>query len=446
VTMDIDTLIKGLREKDPHQTYFHQAAGGLLEGLGPFLRNHPRYADSSLFARLFEPERVIIFRVPWVDDQGQVRVNRGFRVQMNGSLGPYKGGLRFHPSVNLDVLRFLALEQTIKNALTDLPLGSGKGGADFDPHGRSDGEIMRFCQAFMAELFDHIGSDVDVPAGDIGVGAREIGYLFGMYRKLHRSHDSGAITGKSPVFGGSLLRTEATGYGLVYFLQYMLQERGEALEGRRVAVSGAGNVARYAAEKVLIEGGIVISLSDSRGALHAANGLTREHLETLDRIQAEGGRLHQLPDHHAGLTYQEGIKPWRFSCDIALPCATQNELNEQDARALVDNGCRWVVEGANMPTTTEAVSYLVGHGVGYAPGKAANAGGVAVSGLEMSQNSLRHPWSREEVDRRLHDIMSRIHHKCLEYGGQGERPDYVQGASVAGFVRVAEAMLRQGVV
>ena len=443
--MDMSALLEEIKQRDPHHPHFQQAAESLLKSVSGYLDQHPELQTQGLLSRLLEPERVIRFRVPWVDDQGQVRVNRAYRVQMNGALGPYKGGLRFHPSVNLDVLSFLALEQTIKNALTGLPLGAGKGGADFDPKGRSDAEIMRFCQALMAEFHHHMGPDIDVPAGDMGVGMREVGYLFGMYRKLSRSF-GGAFTGKSLDFGGSVLRPEATGYGLIYFLQSMLTHQNESLSDKTVAVSGAGNVARHAAAKALEEGATVVTLSDSRGTVHAGKGLDEKHLEAVARIKADGGGLDRLADEFDDVDHYQGGRPWRFDCEVALPCATENELDEDDARRLVDNRCRWLAEGANMPCTSAAVAVFKDSGVFYAPGKAANAGGVAVSGLEMSQNSRRESWSASEVDRRLRDIMERIHRRCLENGGEGARPDYLTGASVAGFQRVARAMQGQGII
>ena len=443
--MDISALLQEIKRRDPHHVNFQQAAASLLKSVSGYLDEHPELLEQGLLDRLLEPERVLRFRVPWVDDQGRVRVNRAYRVQMNGALGPYKGGLRFHPSVNLDVLSFLALEQTIKNALTGLSLGAGKGGADFNPKGRSDAEIMRFCQAFMVEFHRHMGPDTDVPAGDMGVGMREVGYLFGMYRKLSGSFN-GAFTGKSLDFGGSVLRPEATGYGLIYFLQSMLAQQDETLAGKTVAVSGAGNVARHAFAKALDEGATVVTLSDSKGTVFAEQGLTKAHLEAVGDIKADGGGLDQLAERFDGIRYHADSRPWGFPCDVALPCATENELNEADARQLVNNGCRWVAEGANMPCTAEAVSVLRDNRVIYAPGKAANAGGVAVSGLEMSQNSRRESWSAEEVDRRLRAIMERIHGRCLEHGGDHRQPDYLTGASVAGFQRVARAMRGQGVL
>ncbi|MEO1900619.1 MAG: NADP-specific glutamate dehydrogenase [Alcanivorax sp.] len=443
--MDTQSILDRIKERDPHHTHFQQAARSLLESIEGPLRDHPDFDDDALMARLLEPERTLVFRVPWVDDDGRTRVNRGFRVQMNGALGPYKGGLRFHSSVNLDVLTFLALEQTLKNALTGLPLGAGKGGSDFNPKGRSDAEVMRFCQAFMTEFHHHMGADTDVPAGDMGVGPREIGYLFGMYRKLGRRHDGG-FTGKQLSFGGSALRVQATGYGLIYFLEAMLNQRDQTLEGRTVAISGAGNVARHALEKALERDARVVTLSDSRGSIYIKDGFTRDHLEAVAEIKNGGGKVGDLADRFDGVEYRDGERPWDLPCDIALPCATQNELEEEDADRLIDDGCGWVVEGANMPCSGAAVKRLRDAGVVFGPGKAANAGGVAVSGLEMSQNSRRESWSAEEVDRRLRDIMARVHQRCLDHGGDGERPDYLVGADMAGYLRVAEAMVGQGIL
>ena len=443
--MDIQAILERIKERDPHHEHFQRAAHSLLDSVaGPLAEQHSEYDDEALMLRLLEPERVIMFRVPWLDDQGRTRINRGFRVQMNGALGPYKGGLRFHPTVNLDVLSFLALEQTFKNALTGLPLGAGKGGADFDPKGCSDAEIMRFCQAFMTEFYHHMGEDTDVPAGDMGVGPREIGYLFGMYRKLSRSH-TGSFTGKQPVFGGSLLRVQATGYGLVYFLGNMLEHAGESLEGKKVAISGAGNVARHALAKALEQGARVVTLSDSKGTVEVPDGFTGDMLDAVAEIKAGGGKVADLAERFDGVRYHEGERPWGIPCDIALPCATQNELDEDDADQLVDNGCAWVVEGANMPCEAGAVKRLREAGIVFGPGKAANAGGVAVSGLEMGQNSRREFWSEQEVDERLQSIMARIHQRCLEYGGD-DGPDYLVGADLAGYLRVAEAMVEQGIL
>jgi glutamate dehydrogenase (NADP+) len=383
--------------------------------------------------------------VPWVDDAGQVRVNRGYRVQMSSAIGPYKGGLRFHPSVNLGVLKFLAFEQVFKNSLTSLPMGGGKGGSDFDPKGKSDGEVMRFCQSFMSELYRHIGADLDVPAGDIGVGGREIGYMFGQYKRLSNQFTS-VLTGKGLTYGGSLIRPEATGYGCVYFAQEMLKRVGQGFEGKRVIVSGSGNVAQYAAQKVMELGGLVISLSDSEGTLYAEAGLSDEQWQYLMELKnVRRGRLSEMAGHF-GLQFLPGQRPWNLPCDIALPCATQNELDGEDARTLLKNGCICVAEGANMPSTLEAVDLFVEAGICYAPGKASNAGGVATSGLEMSQNAMRLHWTAGEVDERLHGIMQNIHHACVHHGEENGRINYVKGANIAGFVKVAEAMLAQGVV
>ncbi|UJJ32420.1 NADP-specific glutamate dehydrogenase [Halopseudomonas maritima] len=434
-----------LKLRDPHQPEFHQAAEEVLTTLWPFLEANPKYLRAGIIERLIEPERVIQFRVCWVDDQGVVQVNRGYRVQMNNAIGPYKGGLRFHPSVNLGVLKFLAFEQVFKNALTSLPLGGGKGGADFDPKGKSDGEIMRFCQAFMTELSRHIGADLDIPAGDIGVGAREIGYLYGQYKRL-RNEFTSVLTGKGITYGGSLIRPEATGYGCVYFAEQMLKQREQSIAGKRVAISGSGNVAQYAAQKVLELDGLVISISDSGGTLYYPDGMSQPQWEALMTLKNEQrGRLESL--HGQGCEFIAGSRPWHLACDIALPCATQNELDADDARQLIDNGCIAVAEGANMPSTLEAVDLLQENRVLFAPGKAANAGGVAVSGLEMSQNAMRLHWSAGEVDEKLHGIMQSIHAACEHYGREDDgHIDYVKGANIAGFVKVADAMLAQGVV
>jgi glutamate dehydrogenase (NADP+) len=411
--------------RNPGETEFHQAVHEVAETIIPFVESNPIYAKAKILERIVEPERVIIFRVPWIDDQGEVQVNRGYRVQMNSAIGPYKGGLRFHPSVNLGTLKFLAFEQVFKNSLTTLPMGGGKGGSDFDPKGKSDREVMHFCQSFMTELFRHISSDNDIPAGDIGVGAREIGFLFGQYKRL-KNEFTGVLTGKGASYGGSLIRPEATGYGVVYFVEQMLKERRDTLEGKRIVISGSGNVSQYTLEKCIQLGGKVVTLSDSHGYIYDENGIDAEKF---------------------GCLYVPGKKPWEVPCDIAFPNATQNELQEEDARLLVKNGCFCVAEGANMPCSPEAVAVFEDHDILYAPGKAANAGGVAVSGLEMSQNSLRLSWTREEVDTKLKEIMLNIHETCLRYG---HRPDgrfsYVQGANIGGFVRVADAMLAQGVV
>ncbi|WP_095057186.1 MULTISPECIES: NADP-specific glutamate dehydrogenase [unclassified Pseudomonas] len=441
----VESFLARLKKRDPDQPEFHQAVEEVLRSLWPFLEANPHYLTSGILERICEPERAVVFRVSWVDDQGKVQVNRGFRIQMNSAIGPYKGGLRFHPSVNMGVLKFLAFEQTFKNSLTSLPMGGGKGGSDFDPKGKSDAEVMRFCQAFMSELYRHIGADVDVPAGDIGVGAREIGFLFGQYKRLSNQFTS-VLTGKGPSYGGSLIRPEATGFGCVYFAEEMLKRRGLAVEGKRVAISGSGNVAQYAARKVMDLGGKVISLSDSEGTLYCESGLTEEQwLAVLELKNVQRGRIRELASRF-GLEFRAGELPWNLSCDIALPCATQNELDADAARTLLRNGCICVAEGANMPTTLEAVDLFIEADILFAPGKASNAGGVAVSGLEMSQNAMRLLWTGGEVDSKLHAIMQSIHHACVHYGEENGRVNYVKGANIAGFVKVADAMLAQGVV
>ncbi|VVP48768.1 NADP-specific glutamate dehydrogenase [Pseudomonas fluorescens] len=441
----VESFLARLKKRDPDQPEFHQAVEEVLRSLWPFLEANPHYLTSGILERICEPERAVVFRVSWVDDQGKVQVNRGFRIQMNSAIGPYKGGLRFHPSVNLGVLKFLAFEQTFKNSLTSLPMGGGKGGSDFDPKGKSDAEVMRFCQAFMSELYRHIGADVDVPAGDIGVGAREIGFLFGQYKRLSNQFTS-VLTGKGPSYGGSLIRPEATGFGCVYFAEEMLKRSGQTVEGKRVAISGSGNVAQYAARKVMDLGGVVVSLSDSEGTLYCESGLTEEQwLAVLELKNVQRGRISELAGRF-GLEFLAGHHPWTLSCDIALPCATQNELDAEAARTLLRNGCICVAEGANMPTTLEAVDLFIEAGILFAPGKASNAGGVAVSGLEMSQNAMRLLWTGGEVDSKLHAIMQSIHHACVHYGEENGRVNYVKGANIAGFVKVADAMLAQGVV
>ncbi|SDU31994.1 NADP-specific glutamate dehydrogenase [Pseudomonas yamanorum] len=441
----VESFLARLKKRDPDQPEFHQAVEEVLRSLWPFLEANPHYLTSGILERICEPERAIVFRVSWEDDQGKVRVNRGFRIQMNSAIGPYKGGLRFHPSVNLGVLKFLAFEQTFKNSLTSLPMGGGKGGSDFDPKGKSDAEVMRFCQAFMSELYRHIGSDVDVPAGDIGVGAREIGFLFGQYKRLSNQFTS-VLTGKGMSYGGSLIRPEATGFGCVYFAEEMLKRNGERVEGKRVAISGSGNVAQYAARKVMDLGGKVISLSDSEGTLYCESGLTEEQWSALLELKnVQRGRISELAPRF-GLEFRAGKAPWELACDIALPCATQNELDAEAARTLLRNGCVCVAEGANMPTTLEAVDIFIEAGILFAPGKASNAGGVAVSGLEMSQNAMRLLWTAGEVDSKLHNIMQSIHHACVHYGEENGRVNYVKGANIAGFVKVADAMLAQGIV
>jgi len=431
---------------NPHQPEYLQAVTEVMESLWPFLAQHPRYAEQALLERLVEPERVVMFRVTWFDDHGKVHVNRGYRVQHSMAVGPYKGGLRFHPSVNLSVLKFLAFEQTFKNALTTLPMGGGKGGSDFDPKGKSPTEVMRFCQAFVTELFRHVGADTDVPAGDIGVGGREVGFMAGMYKKLANNAAS-VFTGKGLSFGGSLIRPEATGYGTVYFAEEMLKTRGKSFDGLRVSVSGSGNVAQYAIEKAMELGAKVITASDSSGTIIDNEGFTAEKLALLMDVKNHHyGRVSDYAQR-TGVKFEAGVRPWHVPVDIALPCATQNELDEADAATLIRNGVLCVAEGANMPATIAAAKALESAGVLFAPGKASNAGGVATSGLEMSQNAVRIAWSREEVDGRLLDIMRSIHTACLQYG---QRPDgsvsYIDGANVAGFVRVADAMMAQGVV
>ena len=441
----VDHFLARLKKRDPDQPEFHQAVEEVLRSLWPFLEANPHYLTSGILERICEPERAIVFRVSWVDDEGKVRVNRGFRIQMNSAIGPYKGGLRFHPSVNLGVLKFLAFEQTFKNSLTSLPMGGGKGGSDFNPKGKSDAEVMRFCQAFMSELYRHIGSDVDVPAGDIGVGAREIGFLFGQYKRLSNQFTS-VLTGKGMSYGGSLIRPEATGFGCVYFAQEMLKRSGQRIDGKRVAISGSGNVAQYAARKVMDLGGKVISLSDSEGTLYCEAGLDEAQWEALMELKnVKRGRISEMATQF-GLEFLAGQHPWQLACDIALPCATQNELDADAARTLLSNGCVCVAEGANMPTTLEAVDVFVEAGILFAPGKASNAGGVAVSGLEMSQNAMRLLWTAGEVDSKLHNIMQSIHHACVHYGEENGRINYVKGANIAGFVKIADAMLAQGVV
>ena len=444
----IDGFMQRVRAKNTGEEEFHQAVHEVVESIWPVIERTPRYRSGKILDRIVEPERVIMFRVPWMDDQGEIHVNRGFRIEMNSALGPYKGGLRFHPSVNLGILKFLAFEQVFKNSLTTLPMGGGKGGSDFDPKGKSDAEMMRFCQAFMAELFRHIGPATDVPAGDIGVGGREIGYLFGMYKKLANEF-TGVLTGKGRNWGGSVIRPEATGYGTVYFTSEMLATRGESLEGKNVLVSGSGNVAQFAAEKVLEMGGKVLTLSDSDGTIHDPSGIDREKLDyVMDLKNNRRGRISEYLEKYSGSEYLEGERPWSIEGDVALPCATQNEINEGEAKTLVKNGCRCVAEGANMPSEPEAVEHFLDEGILFGPGKAANAGGVAVSGLEMTQNAMRIAWTRQEVDERLHMIMKSIHATCVKWGREpdGDYVNYVDGANVGGFIKVADAMLDQGVV
>ena len=443
----IHAFMEQIRARNPGEPEFLQALREVLGSIMPIVEATPAYKAEKILERLVEPERVIMFRVPWVDDQGAVQINRGFRVEMNSALGPYKGGLRFHASVNLSILKFLAFEQTFKNSLTTLPMGGGKGGADFDPHGKSDGEVMRFCQSFMNELFRHIGPNTDVPAGDIGVGAREIGYLFGQYKKLTRDF-SGVLTGKGLGWGGSLVRKEATGYGLVYFAAEMLAQRGEALAGKTALVSGSGNVAQYTIEKLLQNGARVLTFSDSAGTIYDPDGIDVEKLAWLMELKnIRRGRAAEYAQKFPRAQFLAGQTPWRIPGQLAFPCATQNEITADDARTLVKQGCVCVSEGANMPTAAEGVEVFQAAKILYGPGKAANAGGVATSGLEMSQNAMHLSWPRAEVDRRLQEIMRAIHAACVQYGkADGGFVDYVKGANIAGFRKVANAMLDQGVV
>lgn len=443
---EIDAFINSVKAKNEHETEFLQAVTEVAEAVIPFVMENPKYAEAKILQRMVEPERVLMFRVPWLDDAGNVQVNRGYRVEFNSAIGPYKGGLRFHPSVNLSILKFLGFEQVFKNSLTTLPMGGGKGGSDFDPKGKSDNEVMKFCQSFMTELQRHIGANTDVPAGDIGVGGREIGYMFGQYKRL-RNEFTGVLTGKGINWGGSLIRPEATGYGTVYFAQEMLATRKDSFEGKTVAISGSGNVAQYACEKATELGAKVVTLSDSKGYIYDKDGIDAEKLAWVMELKNERrGRIKEYVEAFPNATYHEGKRPWVEKVDIALPCATQNELNQEEAKILVDNGCVCVAEGANMPSTPEAIEVFLHAKILFAPGKASNAGGVATSGLEMSQNSLRMSWSREEVDQRLHNIMKSIHEQCVAYGKEGEVINYVKGANIAGFVKVADAMLDQGLV
>jgi glutamate dehydrogenase (NADP+) len=432
--------------KNPGEVEFLQAVQEVAESLIPFIEENPRYKEAKILERIAEPERMIVFRVPWVDDKGVVQVNRGFRIEMNSAIGPYKGGLRFHPTVNQSILKFLAFEQVFKNSLTTLPMGGGKGGSDFDPKGKSDMEVMRFTQSFMRELFRHIGANTDVPAGDIGVGGREIGFLFGMYKKL-KNEFVGVLTGKAREWGGSLIRPEATGYGATYFAEEMLKVKGESLKGKIVAISGSGNVAQFATEKVNEMGGKVVTLSDSGGFIYDANGIDDEKLKFVMHLKnVKRGRIKEYADKF-GAEYHDAQRPWGVKCDVAMPCATQNEINEEEAKTLIKNGCYVVSEGANMPSTPEAVEVYQENQILYGPGKAANAGGVAVSGLEMTQNSMRISWTREEVDNKLQQIMKDIHETCVKFGKRDNGTiDYVKGANIGGFVKVADAMIDQGVV
>lgn len=443
----IAQFLNQIAANNPNEPEFLQAVKEVAETVMPFIEKNPKYNNKMLLERMVEPERVLLFRVTWLDDAGNIQVNKGYRIQMNSAIGPYKGGLRFHPTVNLSILKFLAFEQTFKNSLTTLPMGGGKGGSNFDPKGKSDNEIMKFCQAFMTELAKHIGADTDVPAGDIGVGGREVGYMFGQYKRL-RNEFTGVLTGKGLSFGGSLIRPEATGYGDVYFAQSMLATRGDSFSGKTVVVSGSGNVAQYACEKATQLGDKVVTLSDSAGYIYDEAGIDAEKLAHVMYIKNElRGRISEYVTKYPNAKYVADARPWGVKCDIALPCATQNELNELEAKTLVANGCYCVAEGANMPTTPEAVEVFLHSKILFAPGKASNAGGVATSGLEMSQNSLRMSWTTEEVDAKLKDIMANIHQACVDYGkDETGYIDYVKGANIAGFVKVADAMLAQGVV
>ena len=447
MTESINSFVEAVAKRNPNEPEFLQAVKEVAETVIPFIEENKKYQNKMLLERMVEAERVIMFRVTWIDDAGNTQVNRGYRIQMNSAIGPYKGGIRFHPSVNLSILKFLAFEQTFKNSLTTLPMGGGKGGADFDPKGKSDNEIMKFCQAFMTELSKHIGGNTDVPAGDIGVGGREVGYMFGQYKRL-RNEFTGVLTGKGISFGGSLIRPEATGYGDVYFAQSMLQTKGQNFEGKTVVISGSGNVAQYAAEKATQLGGKVVTLSDSAGYIYDADGIDAEKLAYVMQIKnVDYARISEYTKKYPNAKYVAGKRPWEVKCDIALPCATQNELDGAEAKLLVANGCICVAEGANMPSTPEAVEVFQHAKILFAPGKASNAGGVATSGLEMSQNSLRLSWTSEEVDERLKRIMLDIHTSCVKYGSDGTGyVDYVKGANIAGFVKVADAMLAQGVV
>jgi glutamate dehydrogenase (NADP+) len=445
VEKKIEKFMQHVKKRNPGEPEFHQAVYEVAMTVIPYIEHHPEYEKAKILERMAEPERVIMFRVPWIDDKGEFQVNRGFRIQMNSAIGPYKGGLRFHPSVYLGILKFLAFEQVFKNSLTTLPMGGGKGGSDFDPKGKSDNEVMRFCQSFMTELFRHISGDTDVPAGDIGVGGREVGFLFGQYKRLSNEF-TGVLTGKGIQFGGSLIRPEATGYGCVYFVEEMLRTKSDGMKGKNVVISGSGNVAQYAAEKVLQLGGKVLTMSDSDGYIFDKDGINMDKLYWIMELKNE--KRGRIKDYAAKYKcdYVAGRTPWEVKCDIALPCATQNELTGEDATTLVKNGCIAVAEGANMPSTPEAIDVFLDAKILYAPGKASNAGGVAVSGLEMSQNSIRLSWTRDEVDQRLHGIMSSIHKTCLKYGNENGFVNYVKGANIGGFVKVADAMMAQGLV
>ena len=444
---EIEQFMNSVRSKNSHETEFLQAVQEVAEAVIPFMEEHPKYKSFKILDRIVEPERTILFRVPWLDDKGEIQVNRGYRVEFNSAIGPYKGGLRFHPSVNLSILKFLGFEQTFKNSLTTLPMGGGKGGSDFDPKGKSDNEVMKFCQSFMTELCRHIGPDTDVPAGDIGVGGREIGYMFGQYKRI-RNEFTGVLTGKGRNWGGSLIRPEATGYGTVYFAKEMLATKNDSFKGKIVAVSGSGNVAQYATEKATQLGAKVVTLSDSEGYIYDSEGITADKLAFVMELKnVKRGRISEYATKYPSAKFVAGKRPWEVKVDIALPCATQNELNEAEAKALIANGVKCVAEGANMPSTPEAITAFQAAKVQFAPGKASNAGGVATSGLEMSQNSLRLSWTAEEVDSKLHGIMVSIHTACVQYGKDADGTiDYVKGANIAGFVKVADSMIDQGLV
>jgi len=443
----IQAFMDRVAERNPNEPEFLQAVEEVAEAIVPFMEDNPKYKDANILERIVEPERVIMFRVPWTDDAGNVHTNRGFRIEFNSAIGPYKGGLRFHPTVNLSILKFLGFEQIFKNSLTTLPMGGGKGGSDFNPKGKSDNEVMRFCQSFMTELARHIGPNTDVPAGDIGVGGREIGYMFGQYKRI-RNEFTGVLTGKGLNWGGSLIRPEATGYGCVYFAEEMLNHKGDSMKGKTVAISGSGNVAQFAAQKCVQLGAKVVTMSDSQGTIHDPEGIDEEKLAYIMNLKnVVRGRIKEYAAAYSSAEFMEGQRPWSVSVDVALPCATQNELNGDEAAALLANGCVCVAEGANMPSTPEAIEAFHEAGILFAPGKASNAGGVATSGLEMSQNSLRYNWTREEVDAKLHHIMKDIHGQCVAYGtNEDGSVDYVRGANIAGFVKVADSMLDQGVV
>ena len=443
----VDGFMADLTAKNPGEKEFHQAVKEVLESVAPYMMEHPYLIDQKVLERIVEPERIIIFRVPWLNDEGEVQINRGYRVQMNSAIGPYKGGIRFHPSVNLSIMKFLAFEQTFKNSLTTLPMGAGKGGSDFNPKGKSDNEVMRFCQSFITELYRHIGANTDVPAGDIGVGGREVGYMFGQYKRL-RDEFTGVFTGKGQTFGGSPMRPEATGYGTCYFAAAMLATKGDSYEGKTVTISGSGNVAQYAAQKVLQLGGKVLTMSDSNGFIYDPDGIDKEKLAYIMQLKnVFRGRIKEYVQQYPTAQYFEGQRPWSIKCDIAMPCATQNELNEEEAKTLIANGCICVAEGANMPTTPEAIAVFQNAKILYSPGKASNAGGVATSGLEMTQNSMRLRWQPEEVDQHLKQIMTDIHEACVKYGTEEDGyVNYVKGANIAGFIKVAEAMMAQGLV